>query len=676
MGLSGGCLGSMFSDIELTDGTVEQVVTEQLGVVGEDLERAKGYFVEMILKDRMKEDVAVRAWAGLPTWEVAKRIAKRAAAEEWAEEEHRFDRARASVRRIQAAVPPPPARTTAVTRRQRAFDGDPQGRRRGEEAERGRWIGELGKLLEASGVALLNPEWDGLSRASIVSLLAGGRRASTLRARARAWKNFQGYLRLTTGASHPRSAYEALDYVLARAAEPCSKSVLMNVKALFSFIDSVTGEIPSISGNRYVAAALREKLALAPARRDGDHSPASRYPVAMLGLMEEALVGTGLPPYSKVLVWWTLMSCWCTLRFDDHRGLTMDAFRVSGDGVTFELSRSKTTGEDKAVRLRPVFLSSDAFLKERDWFVCGWKLYKSMSEFDRDYLLCAPTSDMLSVMPRELTHGEFTARLRGIIAGLQVDGVALGVDVASHFTPHSGRNFLPSAAVGLGASEDDVRKLGAWSVRGGAAYVRTVREHTARVQEVAGRFIRRSKDGADAVADAAAVEDLARHLESRGTDKEDISRVTRALTWSTAGPASRLEAPLSRCMPIDDDALGGHSRTAGAASSTEASSTDRVGVGSADADDDISGYDISGYVCSVIGRSRVRRLHYIGLCHRRPGHDYTNYEVHGRVMPSPSNYDAICRKCWPNGDPSDVSQANHGESSVSTSDESSSSDDS
>ncbi len=669
MGLSTGDLSSLYSETELIDGTLDRALVEQFSLSADELPPYRDEFLRMVAADKAKGDVAVRVWAGMPTWQVAARIAKRAAAAEWADEEARYSRLRLGAKKVQATPPPPPTRTSAVTRRQREQDGDPQGRQHGEEAERQRWLGELTRLLDASGVALLNPEWDGLGRSSVVTLLAGGRRASTLRARARSWKAFQSYLRLTAGVTHPRTPYEALNYVLARASEPCAKSVLHNIKALFQFMDTVTGETPPIAKNRYVIAAFKEKIALAPARRDGDSCPASRFPVMMLALMEEALMHADTTPYVKVIYWWVLLSCWCTLRFDDHRGIDIGDFRVTEDGVSFELSRSKTTGADKSVKLRPGFLSGQAYIREKGWFEEGWSLYRDMAPFQRDYLLCVPSADQRTALHREIAHGEFTARMRGAIALLQVNGSHLGVEVAAHYTPHSGRNFLPSAVVGLGASEDDVRKLGAWSVRGGAAYVRTVREHTARLQETASRHIREAEGANDVIADRAAVEELAQHLRSHGVDEEAVTRVAESLTWSPVGPEDRRTGPFAKAPFVTDAASGGYSHTAGGASSAEAPSTDTVGVEPAEEAD-----KVTGYVCSVIGRGRVRRLHYVGLCHRRPGHDYANYEVHGDAMPPPNMYDAVCRKCWPHGDPGTAVRAAGGESSVSTSDESSSSD--
>ncbi len=78
----------------------------------------------------------------------------------------------------------------------------------------------LVELIRASGASILNRDWEGLSLDSLVELLVGGRRASTLRARARSWKRFQEFLLLAVGTRHPCHALDELDYLRTRAPEP------------------------------------------------------------------------------------------------------------------------------------------------------------------------------------------------------------------------------------------------------------------------------------------------------------------------------------------------------------------------------------------------------------------------------------------------------------------------
>ncbi len=672
-GIDDAVLASLYSPEELAGERLTALVVEHFGQdCGFDVAANINIIRSIIVAARQREALRVQALASTPAWELAARSAKRCAAAEWSAEEARYSQPRLASARAAAPPPPPPTRVAAGTRRQRALDGDPHGRARGEAAERERWLGELVQILRRSGVTILNPEWDGVDHRGLVAMLAGGRRASTLRARARAWRSFQKYLELAAGVCHPRTALDAVDFINARASEPCSRAVLRNLKSLYAFIDEVTGGVPELSNNRFVMASLREAMAQAPARRAGDVSPATRYPIMVLAMMEDKIMDVNEAAYVRGLFWWTVLACWSTLRFDDHRGIASDGFRASGDGMSFDLTRSKSTGPDKGARLRPVYVGRGAYLQHQNWFAVGLDLWQRMAPDQRDYLLCVPTADLNGVIAREVNHNEFTARLRGAIARLKCGEEELGTAVAGCFTPHSARNFLPSAAVALGASAADVDKLGAWAARGGAAYVRTTREHTARYQEVIGESIRSSRGGADAVADHEALEELERGMTARGVEKGRRDRVIAGLIWSPSGAAPRTDPPLGRAAR-STSAEQTLARAVCDVAAGSSSAQEREGPSSAaQAAAKTETPQVQGYVCSVTGRRGVRRLHFVGRCHRKPGLDYAAFQEHGEERPSAGEYDVICRQCWPDG-VLGADEKSKGESSVGTSDESSSS---
>ena len=52
-----------------------------------------------------------------------------------------------------------------------------------------------------------------------------------------------------------------------------------------------------------------------------------------------------------------------------------------------------------------------------------------------------------------------------------------------------------------------------------------------------------------------------------------------------------------------------------------------------------AGLVAKGYVCSVTGRHGLRRLHYVGLCHRKPGFDDVVFTLLGSDVPGPENYE-------------------------------------
>ncbi len=670
-------LACLFSEDAGIENEIQEVISSSDLVLTEN-ERKDfiEHLILMITVARQREDLRRRVTAGLPSWTLASRAAKRAAREGWEEEEARYTRRRVDA--LRQLPPPPPARALHLvsTRRQRVYDGDERGREKGEEAERTRWMRELSDIVKGSGVTLLNPSWDGVEGPRLLALVAGGRRASTLRTRARSWRAFIRYLRASAGVSHPRTALDAVDYVQARAAEPCSRAVLLHMKSLFSFIDHITDSTPPLAEDRLVAAALREALSQAPARRSGNACQAARFPLMVVAGLEKVVHDGDADDYSRIIAWWTLLSCWSTLRFDDHRGLSHDAFRPSEDGVVFELTRSKTTGADKGARQRSGVIIQEAHLSYSDWFVTGLNICHRASPYHRDYWLCAPSPGECGTIHREVVHDEFCGRLRGLLAKLVINDVELGMEVASFFTPHSGRNFLPSASAALGAGKDDIDRLGAWSVKGGAAYIRTVRSHTARLQGVVAQWARAARGKNDTLADQEALDALDQHLGRRGVEAGRRTDILSALTWSGGGPPDRTALPLARRV----EAVAGAASSAGASSSAAVgaalteSGAAAVAVGLADTvgDGDIDAEACQGYVCSLLGRRGVRRLHYVGLCHRRPGHDYARFRCFGDRLPGKEEYDAVCRQCWPSGNPRSQEGKTDSDSSVPSSDESSS----
>ncbi len=664
-------LAHLFTEDEISDGSapaefLAPIVSTRTG----DTIGLLREFRDVLRSARLYEDMMNTSYSVKKNWVVSALGDKRRRLAEWQAEEDRYHRA--GIVAVRAKPPPPPEATRigAATRRMRMHDGDPQGRALAEQDERARWMKALAGLIRDSGASLLNQSWDGLSIEALVEMLVGGRRASTLRARARAWRRYQGYLHLAYGVRHPRGIADYLDYLRVRALEPCSQSVLRGLRALYAFMGQMTGAVPGVVEDPLMKAAFKEYLSQAPARRAGDARPAARFPAQLLMAMETMITEGKEATYDRLICWWTLLTCWATMRFDDHRGLIPSEIRDTGDGWNFDLRRTKTTGPGKQVSIRPCHLASGAYFLSREWFPVGLRLWETAAPFERDFMLCVPAAGSGEAMHREISHDEFTARLRGLVARLEVNGVRMDESVARWFTPHSGRNFLPSAALPLlRSTEEDIRKLGAWSARGGEAYVRTAREHTRYMQREVAEKLRSSMDEVDPLGEREGLENLRAHLINTGSDRNRADEMIDALAW---------KRKVGTRMPTETDegGAGASSSSSGLEPSGEsgASSSNAVlpGGGSEDSKMVQAAPDtetVSGYVCSVIGRRQVRRLHFVGLCYRRPGWDYRDYVAYGEELPGPSSYDLVCRQCWPDGRP-----GQEGESSMASTDESSSSD--
>ena len=55
---------------------------------------------------------------------------------------------------------------------------------------------------------------------------------------------------------------------------------------------------------------------------------------------------------------------------------------------------------------------------------------------------------------------------------------------------------------------------------------------------------------------------------------------------------------------------------------------------------------LTGFVVSIIGRRRYRRLHHLARCGLIPRRDYLEFEVHGDALPPADAYDSVCARCW------------------------------
>ena len=106
------------------------------------------------------------------------------------------------------------------------------------------------------------------------------------------------------------------------------------------------------------------------------------------------------PPYMRVVDSRAILG---TLRFDDHRGIKPEDVSFVGGSMTALLTRSKTLGSDRAVYSRRVHINSCCFLKKREWLE-GWRVLRTSADYERDYLLPAPSTNCNGCLRGELRY--------------------------------------------------------------------------------------------------------------------------------------------------------------------------------------------------------------------------------------------------------------------------------
>ena len=122
--------------------------------------------------------------------------------------------------------------------------------------------------------------------------------------------------------------------------------------------------------------------------------------------------------------------------------------------------------------------------------VTSWQLLTQEAAFDKDYLLPSPTDGFRGCRHKELKYVIGSAVQFRVLSFLKVDGKQLfSHKVPQHWTPHSGRNFLPSVAAALGYPEADRDLLGAWSAKPRDRYSRLAMKRITSMQlAIAKRF--------------------------------------------------------------------------------------------------------------------------------------------------------------------------------------------
>ena len=186
--------------------------------------------------------------------------------------------------------------------------------------------------------------------------------------------------------------------------------------------------------------------------------------MAVLESLEELVLSESATFFLRVYAWWLLLQCWRTLRFADHRGLNPGRdFEVRGNALEARLTHSKTIGADRNLLHRLVLVSEHCYVKKLNWLSCGWQVLSKKADFQRDSLLPAPSENLKGCQQRELRYDTAYALQKRVMDVLVSDGQKLFAHGAGHFwSPHSGRNFLPSAAGALTVDNIDRDMLGGW----------------------------------------------------------------------------------------------------------------------------------------------------------------------------------------------------------------------
>ena len=325
----------------------------------------------------------------------------------------------------------------------------------------------------------------------------GTRRSKTLRNRFHSWNKFSRWLETSKGRRWPSGLQDLLDYATEAVKEGAGKTTLEAFAASLAVLEQVgkfdEGEMLSrdstwIAFSKNVTAELVEK---------GPTLHQAAQPTVAMALSLELFLGDNeRPKYARAIAFVALAMLWGSMRADDVQCMRPESMRLTIEGFSCKLWKTKTTGPDRRVNMIQVFISRKVGFSGLDWLRTGMSLWGEINT-QRDFLVLQAAEDWESCTSKGVDASTVGLYLRRILKELctprwhegqwrqNADRLLLPGECALHFAGHSARNFLTSVAAAIGVPEGDRDYLGRWKVGGGgsADYTRTARQIVHRVQE-------------------------------------------------------------------------------------------------------------------------------------------------------------------------------------------------
>ena len=322
---------------------------------------------------------------------------------------------------------------------------------------------------------------------------------------------------------------------------------------------------------------------------------------------------------------------------------------------------------------RMVHISSCCFLSAPSWLSTGWALLKSFADFPRDFLLLAPSSNCSGCIQKEIRYDIGSAMQNRVLSSLRfADQNSLTRSVASFWTPHSARTFLPSATAALGVPKEQPDYLGGWSPQGSDNYSRAAARMISNFQKLV--ISSRQSSSGDPFAEADTASQLDDHFCPKGYSVEDRAKCFKGLESTILlRPQEeleelRLKKENSRKQQTWNQSPKGvrkhrqsqkSRKTKGSKARTP--SQNHQGQNLKAARELARAQLQKGYCQSTSGRNGTRVLHRLGAFFMVPGIDNPRYVHLGALMPRQLDFDSICKLCARKGtevaqEDSDVTQ--------------------
>eukprot|EP00435_Cladocopium_sp_Y103_P065945 s1179_g28.t1 len=492
--------------------------------------------------------------------------------------------------------------------------------------ERDRVIQMLAAALNVSGLWRPDPEDEGRPLHALASQrFAMGRRLGTLRQHVRNISKMSQFCMVSFGCGWFRRPMDFYDLIGSRLAEPCGKHVPRCLLNSLIFAEQAA-EVPEefrLSKNSGIRNFLKEVESAGGWKTGKITRKAQPYSMVLLLSLEDAVMRTDLPPYSRWYAWVKLLKVWSALRWSDVQGIPNEFLKLRADGVLEgRITRSKTSGQGKKVEVKPECFRR-AFVKYQDAVVMSRALFLAL----------------------RVDVGQAGAEA--------LEGAApLLTPMATGFwTEHSERGtmatFMQMAQIG-----PEVRKMvGRWSFTQEEEYLRHLEVSVVTAQAQVAAMLKRWEPQ-QRVLDEQIIASLGIYLKERDVEDEEVEKLAQnlALPQDESGYGNSLDqlSGMQRLQSLNEVASDRATSpllsptSALLADPAEADQTEDEGEGEGEPMVETNGT----FVFSVWGSCNRRTLHRVGECWRVPGVHYRNYISAGDERPPLLAGDRECRDCF------------------------------
>jgi hypothetical protein len=337
-------------------------------------------------------------------------------------------------------------------------------------------------LIEAPVVRLATTSTD---PEAFLRSLVGKTRAGTLRSYLPVVKEFALWVRRTCNVSWPESVVPFMDFIRIKKEEPCGRSYPMKFFQAARWMEKLCHlEVSHSRDDIFVKAVDSAVEELSMGAEPMKQAP--RPPAILVTSWELYSCNREHPLGRRVMAWCRAFKYWATLRHDDSQHVVPKKLRVIGNMICTELLRTKTTGPSKRVKELPLAVWMGSGFSLKQWLVKGLDMVKTCDDWDRDYLLPRFSKDGNCCLGGVATYSDAATMASELAADLRLPILVEGQwqesrdrllpeELCQFWTLHAERNGVPSALRVMQVPKEQCDSVGRWSPEGSEGYTRSFR---------------------------------------------------------------------------------------------------------------------------------------------------------------------------------------------------------